>query len=341
MSSRRVNQPGKRKVQFPFIRKPLKDFGNTRLDLRGYSRQDPEVKLITGGNALLPMITDRPRKLELDYAATFRAPRQYVWLLKPKVMMPSDCVQLAEESPAHSRIVTAITFRHLAFHLDPLPEGWDPKLNHAPLLYEHWDLPSDPTSQKFWKLWRELNLDKETKAALSSFTKPEPELQLQFRRVYVEAHNGGPWGFFIHELLLRPHRGWALFVQTYGIPNGVPCEECCSTYRRSTIADLAGEGYPPTHVMWPFFGCVSIPGFKEGKCGNCAWGMRTCSWTKVDELWPCFHLKAGQYTNTNLSLDVLPLGNPINVDRERSIRRQISKYKEGKRRVRLAGYAHR
>ena len=59
--------------------------------------------------------------------------------------------------------------------------------------------------------------------------------------------------------------------------NVIPCEQCHESYRRSfsTIASYSDE---LPSVVWPFFGCVSFDPILGGRCGNCAWSDRPCSW---------------------------------------------------------------
>jgi hypothetical protein len=33
--------------------------------------------------------------------------------------------------------------------------------------------------------------------------------------------------------------------------------------------------------MWPFFGCVSFGPIQDGRCGNCWWTEKRCSWEDV------------------------------------------------------------
>jgi hypothetical protein len=69
--------------------------------------------------------------------------------------------------------------------------------------------------------------------------------------------------------------------------NKIPCQCCYESYRRSftDARNPKGGEIATVHAMWPFYGCVSIPldSFLDGRCGNCCWTEKQCSWQLVHE----------------------------------------------------------
>ncbi|KAJ2891753.1 uncharacterized protein MKZ38_000006 [Zalerion maritima] len=89
-----------------------------------------------------------------------------------------------------------------------------------------------------------------------------------------------PCGGFLGQIMgglcssLRFHRWQALAVQLKGVVNKNPCEHCASGW-----ASHSWGWKPDAFVcyMFPFFECVSVPGYAGDRCGNCLWLGEVCT----------------------------------------------------------------
>ncbi|KAI1758940.1 hypothetical protein GGR53DRAFT_191925 [Hypoxylon sp. FL1150] len=92
--------------------------------------------------------------------------------------------------------------------------------------------------------------------------------------LYVEIRNGGPGGEFFSRLVKDKRRVRGLFIQMFGYPNEIPCENCERLFMESDTQKYAG--------MRPFFGCRSLLQFK-GVCGNCFYHIKdsTCTFREA------------------------------------------------------------
>ena len=79
----------------------------------------------------------------------------------------------------------------------------------------------------------------------------------------------------------RPGRAKGLFIQAFGRRNLNPCQ-CCEHRYTQSYREIDGG---TIHVMWPFFECVSLEGFANGVCGNCAYHLESpkCSYAASTE----------------------------------------------------------
>lgn len=97
----------------------------------------------------------------------------------------------------------------------------------------------------------------------------------------------------IHYGLLMQFANTVMYLP---VRNGNPCRCCDENYRKSTTSIRVYEGgkskNKSKHVMWPFYGCVSYELVENGRCGNCWWLGKRCSWTDVDEGHPAWDSKA-------------------------------------------------
>lgn len=152
-------------------------------------------------------------------------------------------------------------------------------------LYVRWDLPKDPDD-----LWAAL-LD----AASRSFYYGS-KAQLQAQPVYVEAVNGLPLYQHFARIGSRPGRAFGFFVQAYGRRNLNPCECCERRYLQSyRPCDPDDSTSSPIHLLWPFFECISLAGFQNGRCGNCLYFLegKKCSFdTEISEQYSVGHMRA-------------------------------------------------
>ena len=86
--------------------------------------------------------------------------------------------------------------------------------------------------------------------------------------------------------------------------------------------------------MWPFYGCVSMgKEFQNGKCGNCWWTEKRCSWEQIDAGGqdPFSQVKKpfvlGQ-PGKQVQLSTWGHGQALVVDLERAISDQMARYLE-------------
>lgn len=126
-------------------------------------------------------------------------------------------------------------------------------------LYVMWILPDDPD-----RLWSTL-LDNQSLRYYHNH-----KATLVPHAVFAEYLNGLPLHQYLALIGNRAGRAAGLFAQAYGHRNINPCN-CCETrylqyYRPSDPTDRHSN---PIHLLWPFFECISLPGFQEGACGNC------------------------------------------------------------------------
>ncbi len=141
-----------------------------------------------------------------------------------------------------------------------------------------WELPSGAENRKtLTSLWG--ILAKENQVFRAFWGEHSDKLIASPRPVYIEKTGGGPFGKYVAELVSRRDRAHGLFIQAYGHRNLNPCEQCVNRYRRSFLhIDLDPGDFRLVHALWPFVECVSLPGYKGGTCGNCAFQLDgTCS----------------------------------------------------------------
>ena len=102
----------------------------------------------------------------------------------------------------------------------------------------------------------------------------------KFKPVFVKIVNEGPLGNYMELISSRGGRAKGLFVQLYGTRNLNPCECCENRYLKSIRRFPQHRTETEVHVMWPFFECVSVPGFNYGVCGNCMYHLeeKDCSY---------------------------------------------------------------
>ncbi|KAK4131256.1 hypothetical protein BT67DRAFT_436404 [Trichocladium antarcticum] len=120
---------------------------------------------------------------------------------------------------------------------------------------------------------------------------------------------------------LRP-----VFVEWYNVgrivARGSSSSSSGITYQRTvTTGPYPGTGDQVRfQTMWPFYGCVSVPEVLNGKCGNCLWSGKECSWESVNEGYPAYSLKAGITTLTACPLSSCLSGEILHFDLEAVIR---------------------
>ncbi|KAK4144496.1 uncharacterized protein C8A04DRAFT_27680 [Dichotomopilus funicola] len=194
---------------------------------------------------------------------------------------PENAAQPADITQVHRRLVST----YLRVFLLSTP--------NTPYLRWEFCLPQHDHSVLI-QLWTLLRLDK---GLLEEFADQSFEKTWQVRQpVFVERYNGLYFGKWAHELSTAPRKATALFVQMFGVLNLNPCRCCDENYRRATTTlrfYKNGQGENKSlHVTWPFFGCVSYESADNGRCGNCWWLGRRCSWTDVNEGHPQWDAKA-------------------------------------------------
>lgn len=119
------------------------------------------------------------------------------------------------------------------------------------------------------------------------------------------------------------------------VRNHIPCQCCDEAYRRSTTVqvDPITAETSTVHAMWPFFGCVSYEPFSDGRCGNCWWVDKKCSWSAVEEGHVAWHLKAKEKgPKVEHKLMEVEVGELIPLDIHGAIRGQEERYNAGQRR---------
>lgn len=143
-------------------------------------------------------------------------------------------------------------------------------------------------------LWTSLGLERQVVEFLRTSS---DRLRNRNFPMFAEASGGMPWGSYMGALSCDARRRVGLFVQVHGSRNLVPCE-CCENrylarYHHHEVAGPSPTKRPRTraatvprdtqrHVMLPWFGCVSVPGFQNGACGNCLYHVEAekCSFSK-------------------------------------------------------------
>jgi hypothetical protein len=90
------------------------------------------------------------------------------------------------------------------------------------------------------------------------------------RSVYAYAGRGGPLGEIMAQVSLDQRKRKSLLVASRGIINPSPCEECRRKYK-----SFSTDQGNPTAVMYPFFDCISLPGYFNDDCANCIWNTTT------------------------------------------------------------------
>lgn len=112
-------------------------------------------------------------------------------------------------------------------------------------------------------------IDDQTKTILNLITKTA------LQPVYIPADFAHPRGHFFDQLIERRERWLALGVAFLGIRNPVLCSHCVKSY-------VANVSWNKEHIIFPFSACISIKGFKGGRCANCIWQRDgECEWEKV------------------------------------------------------------
>ena len=103
--------------------------------------------------------------------------------------------------------------------------------------------------------------------------------------IYVERSKATPFGYHAAKYSGAPRSAEGLYVQTYGVRNQVPCERCERMWlNHSNPGNLSGREVEGgrTHVMTPFFECISIPGYSNGACGGCVFEVQSTRCTYSD-----------------------------------------------------------
>jgi hypothetical protein len=134
-----------------------------------------------------------------------------------------------------------------------------------------WVLPHD--LHKHTELWEILLRN----TAFQHFFKLRDQLHSQRRPIYMSAVDGGPLGWFMAQIIHDQSKARALLVAAYGNRNTVPCAHC-EQHFLGCFQSLPGQdghihdGGMKVHTIWPFFDCVSLPGYADGACANCILG---------------------------------------------------------------------
>jgi hypothetical protein len=102
----------------------------------------------------------------------------------------------------------------------------------------------------------------------------------QIRPIFVPVLVGGPTGQVLAKM--NDRRLWiALFIQGWGHRNRVLCQECEKTLKGTKVTapnpELPDKPDQDTYIMFPFHGCISIPGVEKNKCGNCIYKEKHCT----------------------------------------------------------------
>lgn len=143
-------------------------------------------------------------------------------------------------SPRVFRFEWATLWRHLSCY----------RIANAHDLYLVWLLR---TTSDQWMLWAGMHA---LSTLLSYFREHRAELEARARPVYIERPNSDPLGSYAGTLAHSPRTLPAFFIQMYGVRNGVPCQQCESSYRRYVRLDESGAVL--ARVMVPVFECISL-----------------------------------------------------------------------------------
>ena len=167
-------------------------------------------------------------------------------------------------TPITSRYGTVFEFNapwaSLLYHffISNISGPWD-------IMYKCWTFRTVADQDHFWQTV-------EADSALKKFWQGHKEELIPLAQpVYVEWLNGGPLESIAASFSAEIRRRRGFFVQIYGIRNCVPCRPCERNYRRLINRGRTPNNNPtdPVHVMSPFYGCISIPGFADGACASC------------------------------------------------------------------------
>ena len=160
-------------------------------------------------NALLPPLTDRPVDLTLTQNTHLAAPRQYVWVARAgsrDPAMPADDSLVDEVEPMSTGHEVILRCDNLRIRPLRRPSG-------VPVPYLRWDL--HPEAENQLSFWRLLGLSDEVMKRFFIPTQIDRTLRA-LQPVFVEAHNGEPFGRWMFHLTRRKNRALALFVQAFG-----------------------------------------------------------------------------------------------------------------------------
>lgn len=145
--------------------------------------------------------------------------------------------------------------------------------------YVEWELvvPDDDIVA----VWDGLALDGATMAFVHA---NKEALAGRVNPVYAESSGGGHLGRYMGSMGSEMRRAKALVAQVHGFLNRVPCSRCEVRYRENYIrvtddplpdqdTTASGPSGPPKdytrHLMVPWYGCISLPGFAKDACANC------------------------------------------------------------------------
>ncbi|KAK4148946.1 hypothetical protein C8A00DRAFT_38475 [Chaetomidium leptoderma] len=261
----------------------------------------------------------------MDARPIDHTPRQYVWVNKtghPQDQpRPDDAEQPVSISREHQMAVNQGLVRISTLRPPNAP-------------YLRWDLPS--TLEQLLQLLRHggIGFDMASLIGLNWHY-----LRNRRRPVFVEYHNGLYFGRVMAGLFDRqvPRRADALFVQAFGDQNKIPCRCCDVNHWSCTTAVVHENGHQSdsarVNVMWPFFGCVSFGHIDNGRCGNCLWLGKECSWSSVTEGHLDWELK-GKATEpqARMYLDEWS-GLLVRSDPDAAMAQQVQRYTQGYRGV--------
>ncbi|ORY61806.1 uncharacterized protein BCR38DRAFT_495710 [Pseudomassariella vexata] len=182
-------------------------------------------------------------------------PKQYVWVVRgDSERKPVDSMEPELFVSNHYEILKLLRIHDL--HKSSPAQG----------LYLEWSFDGEKHA---WDFFLKLRADKDL---LKFWDVNKMALLKDLGPVFTEAWNGGPLGKYLSLMVSRPLR----------LPNTNPCEGCVGKYQRSSVMLEGGDDR--IHLMWPFFGCKSIPGYKGGSCGNCLWQQdKPCCYATINK----------------------------------------------------------
>lgn len=100
------------------------------------------------------------------------------------------------------------------------------------------------------------------------------------RPMAMSMFNTETFGQVMGNMANRSNRLRSLFIAAFGYRNAVPCGHCETRSLRYRVRGVGPSHADDCRAGYPFLYCISIPGFKDGLCANCAFFMASdCSWT--------------------------------------------------------------